>query len=73
MAYATIVLELFKSGMHVTCEEAEIDEFVPAEDGNKLMDIIDDIDDICNPDARFVITEEGKAFLEKLKAHDNGI
>jgi hypothetical protein len=65
MAYATIVLELFKSGMHVTCEEAEIDEFVPTGDGNKLMDIINDIDDICNPDAEFVITEEGKAFLEK--------
>lgn len=67
MAYATIVLELFKSGMHVTCEETETDEFVPAGDGDKILDIINEIDDICDPDATFVITEKGKAYLEELK------
>ena len=67
MAYATIKLEMFKSGMHVTCEETEHDEFVPAGDGNKLMDILNEIDDLCNPDATFVVTEKGKEHLEQLK------
>lgn len=70
MGYANINLELFKSGIHLTCEETGEDEFIPRGNGNMLMDIINHIEEICDPDAIFTLTEKGKEFLEKLKEND---
>jgi hypothetical protein len=67
MAYATIKLELFKSGIHLTCEETGADEFIPREDTDRLIEIISYIDIICNPDTIFSLTEKGKKYLEELE------
>ena len=66
MAYATIVLELYKSGIKASCEDCDSEEFIPRGNGNKLMDFINEVDDICHPDARFEITEKGREHLKKL-------
>ena len=65
MAQATIVLEMFKSGLHVMCEDTDTDDFVKHGDGNRLMEILNEIYDITDPDARFTLTDKGK-YLAKL-------
>lgn len=67
MAYATITLELFKSGIHATCEDTGDDEFIPAGDGNKLIDFINEVDELTNPDATFTLTEKGKEYARRLR------
>ena len=70
MGYANINLELFKSGIHLTCEDTDEDEFIPKGNGDMLMDIINEIDALCNPDAIFTLTEKGKEYVEKLKENE---
>ena len=71
MALATIVLEMFKSGIHLTCDETGHDEFIKHGDGNTLMKILNDIEDLTDPDAVITLTEKGKLVL---KLHDeNGL
>ena len=64
MGYANINLEMFKSGLHLTCKETEDDEFIPNGNGNMLMDILNKIDELTNPDTRYKITEKGLRVLE---------
>ena len=71
MGYATIKLELFKSGIHLTCEETGADEFIPRGDASKLIEIINDIDILCDPNTTFSLTEKGKKYLEELKKHND--
>lgn len=71
MAYATIKLELFNSGIHLTCEETGADEFIPRGDADKLIETINDIDIICNPDTIFSLTEKGEKYLEELEKENN--
>ena len=66
MAQATITLELFKSGIHLSCEETGTDEFIPNGDGNKLMEILNNIQDITDPDTRWGLTEKGKRLVQLL-------
>lgn len=70
MGYAKINLELFKSGIHLTCEDTGEDEFIPKGNGDMLLDIINEIDALCNPDAIFTLTEKGKEYVEKLKENE---
>jgi hypothetical protein len=69
MAQATIILELFKSGIHLTCEDAGLDEFIPHGDGNKLVDLINKIEFDTDPDATFALTDKGK-YVAKLMDED---
>lgn len=65
MAQTTITLELFKSGIHLMCEDTGHDEFIPHGDGNELMKYINQIEDITDPDATWELTEKGK-YVAKL-------
>ena len=67
MAQATIVLEMFKSGMHLMCDDTGHDEFIPQGDGNELMRILNKIYDITDPDARFTITPKGKYVMKLME------
>ena len=67
MGYATITLELFKSGIKASCEDCNEEEFIPRGDGDKLMDFINNVDDFCHPDTTFTITEKGRDFFNQLK------
>lgn len=73
MANATIKLELFKSGIHLSCEETGTDEFIPRGDASKLIEIINDIDILCDPDTTFSLTEKGLQYLEELEKENNEI
>lgn len=66
MSYATITLKLFKGGMLFDCEEADVCDVIPSGNGNRLMELINEVEDICNPDATFEITEEGRKYLKEL-------
>ena len=71
MAQATIVLELFKSGIHLTCEDTGHDEFIPRGDGNMLVDLINEIELDTDPDGTFSLTDKGK-YVAKLM-DENGL
>lgn len=64
MSYATITLELFKSGMRVSCEDINDETFIARGDGNALIDFINNVDEICDPDATFELTDKGREYLE---------
>lgn len=68
---ATIQLHLFPNGMYVECEETEDGKFIPAGDIRPLLEFINDVQDVCDPDATFTITEKGEKRLgEYLKELD---
>lgn len=71
-AFATITIELFKSGMGVTCEDTGEEIFIPRamEEGaksiaNPLIDFINNVEVICDPDATFALTPEGEKWYEE--------
>jgi hypothetical protein len=65
MQYATITLEVHKSGIRVTCKEIEgIDEFVNRGDEERLLKVINAINHVCDPEARFSLTDKGKKLTE---------
>lgn len=68
MAYATITLEMFASGLHVSCDDIGLDEFVPAGDATRLVDILNEVEDVCNPKATFELTDKGREYLKQLIA-----
>lgn len=69
--YATITIELSKAGLHAICEDIEEDVFCI--DGNlqRLVDLINDAEAICNPDSTFSLADDTltikseKAFLSE--------
>jgi hypothetical protein len=60
MKQATIILDMYKSGLHVTCEETGHDEFIQHGNGNRLMEILNIIQDVTDPDSTWELTEKGK-------------
>lgn len=69
-AYATITLELRKGGIIATCDELDEEVFIQHGDGNALMRFINDIEDCTDPDATYVITEQGREYLKNLNNND---
>lgn len=65
--YATIILNLYETGIHFTCEDAGIDELISRGDGDKLIDLINDVELICNPKVTFKLTEKGKKYLKEIE------
>lgn len=63
--YATITLEMYKKGMKFTCEDIELEEFIPTGDGNMLMDLLNEVAEVCDPDATFQLTEKGEEFYKE--------
>lgn len=63
---AVISIHLFPNGMYVECEDTGTGGFIPAGDGNVLCDFINDVQSVCDPDARFEITDKGREMLDKL-------
>lgn len=64
--YAQATIHFFEGGLYVECEDLDIGKFIPVGNGNALMDIINEIDDIMNPDSRFSITEKGEEALKQM-------
>ena len=64
--YATIKLELRKAGIIASCEDTQEEAFIKRGDGNALMDFINNVEDICDPEATFTLTDKGREYLKHL-------
>lgn len=71
MKYATIKLDLYKKGILASCDDIEDEEFIVKGDGNALMDFINRVEDLTDPDATYVLTDKGKQFLKDNINNDN--
>ena len=65
--YAEIKLDLFKAGIHLVCEDADIDVFIEKGDGDKLVGTINEIEEICDPDVKYSLTDKGRELLKQLR------
>ena len=64
--YATITIEMSKAGLHCICEDIEEDVFCINGDLSPLVELLQRVEDVCNPDTVFSLTEKGKEYVEKL-------
>ena len=64
---AQINLELYKSGIHIVCDEADLDDFIPFGDANKLIKCINETYDMFDDNATYKLTEKGKEYLKSLE------
>lgn len=71
MANAVITLELYNSGIHFVCDDTGADDFIPRGDGNKLMELINNVQDITDPDAIFTLTEKGREYIKRLEENED--
>ena len=63
----TAVVHFFDNGIYIECKDLDIGKFIAKGDGNAIMDILNQIDDVTNSNATFVLTEKGNTLLDKLK------
>lgn len=66
VVYATIKIKMSKAGLHVISKELEKDVFCVKGDLEPLVDLINEVEELYNPDARFVLTEKGKKLAKEL-------
>lgn len=62
----TAIFHFFDNGIYIECEDLDIGKFVTKGDGNAIMDILNQIDEVTDPSATFVLTEKGKKAAENL-------
>lgn len=62
---AEISIDLYQRGLLAKCDELEMEAICTS--GNELMDFLNDVQCIADPDAVFCLTEEGKAVVKTLK------
>ena len=60
------VFHFFDNGIYVECEDLDIGKFVTKGDGNAIMDILNQIDEVTDPSTTIVLTEKGKKIAENL-------
>lgn len=63
---ATISIHLFPKGMYVECEDVDNAMFIPEGDIQPLIDFINEVSVVTDPNARFEITEKGRQYLKQL-------
>ena len=73
--FATIQLDLYKGGIRAYCQDLSdcddlYEEFIPRGDGQALIDFINEVDELTNPDTVFALTEKGKNEAKKLNGDD---
>ena len=68
--YATIQLNIYKSGIMVSCEDTGDEIFINKNDGNlqPLVDFINKVDEECNPETTYTLTEKGKETLAAINS-----
>lgn len=71
MSYATITLKLFNGGILFKCEEADVSDVIPFGNGNRLMELINEVEEMCYPDATYEVTEDGEKFLKEFEEYGN--
>lgn len=64
---ATIQLHLFPTGIYAECERTGSGEFIPIGDMKPLVDFINMVQEMSDPETKYAITEEGLEFLKQLE------
>ena len=70
--YATITIQLSNDGMFIKCDDTETTEYIKKNKNGKtnmqpLVDFINDVEDIMDPDVTYQITEEGLRYLKMIE------
>ena len=58
----TAVFHFFDNGIYIECEDLDIGKFVTKGNGNAIMDILNQIDDVTNSSTTFVLTKKRRGF-----------
>lgn len=65
--WASIKIDIYDEGLRFKCEDIGKDVFIKAGDAENLLKELNLVCDICDPDARFTLTEKGKEYLKQLQ------
>jgi hypothetical protein len=68
---ATINICVYENGLRFKCDDVFIDEFVEHGDCDKLINLVDDVCAISDPNTRYHVTEKGLQYLEELKKSES--
>lgn len=68
--YATATIHFVGGGIYIECEDMGYGAF--ATDGKGLMECIQTIDDIMNPNSVFRLTEKGEKEVEQRRKEEAG-
>lgn len=69
--WAYICIEVHDDGLRFKCDDIGNDVFIEAGDAETLLNKLNRVCEICDPDATFCLTEEGKKVLEQINAEEN--
>lgn len=64
----TLTVELYQRGAVIKCED--LDQEYKVDSGNDFMDVLNEITELCDPDATWQLTEEGKQYLKFLEEQE---
>ncbi len=65
--YATITLHLFPGGMLAECEDTDESIVIPEGKAEPLIDFIDGVAAVTDPNATFAITDKGREEMKKME------
>lgn len=66
---AEIKIDLYQVGMIARCEELEMESLITT--GDALMEFLNNVREVTDPDVRFRLTELGEEYAEFIKQRDN--
>lgn len=69
--WASIRIDIHDGGLRFTCYETGQDTFIDAGDVDTLLNKLNNVCDICDPDATFCLTELGEKVLKQIQDDEN--
>lgn len=58
MKLTTITIDMYETGLHLVCEDTGHDELILTGDGNKLIDILNEIQEEVDPETIYKFVEK---------------
>lgn len=69
--WASITIDIYDEGLRFKCDDIGKDIFIKAGDAETLLNELNRVCDICDPEARFSLTEKGREYLKQLQELEN--
>lgn len=66
---AEIKIDLYQVGLIARCEELELESLITT--GDALMEFLNNVREVTDPDVTFQLTELGEEYAEFIKQKDN--
>lgn len=66
---AEIKIDLYQVGLIARCEELELESLITT--GDALMEFLNNVREVTDPDVRIQLTELGEEYAEFIKQRDN--